>query len=228
MELDAPRQRLLELVAEKETDLKTVSLAIKKNHAYLQQYLRQGTPRHLPEDVRIALAEHFGVTEESFRGPKASVRSLPTPVPKGEIVEIGKEEYSLLPAFDLRLSAGPGAWLAGEGEPSHFEPFRLQWLRSMTTAAQGYLMMARVDGDSMESTLRSGDRVLIDLTRKKPNKDGIYAYRQNDELQVKRISLQPNGRITIMSDNRQYPSYPDIDPDSIEVIGRVIWLGRQV
>jgi hypothetical protein len=36
-------------------ELKAVSLAIGRNHAYLQQYIRTGKPRYLPEGVREAL-----------------------------------------------------------------------------------------------------------------------------------------------------------------------------
>jgi phage repressor protein C with HTH and peptisase S24 domain len=47
---------------------------------------------------------------------------------------------------------------------------------------------------------------------------------------VKRVAANPtNGRISVISDNRElYPSFADLSPDEIRVIGRVIWLGRQV
>jgi phage repressor protein C with HTH and peptisase S24 domain len=47
---------------------------------------------------------------------------------------------------------------------------------------------------------------------------------------VKRVAANPvTGRITVISDNKElYPNFADLRPDEISVIGRVVWLGRQV
>lgn len=73
MDLDPQREYLLQLVEEHHTNLAEVSRAIGRNHAYLQQYVRRGTPRFLPEDVRDALAEHFRVSADGLR-PQRWVR----------------------------------------------------------------------------------------------------------------------------------------------------------
>lgn len=70
MELDPPRLLLMELIADRETDLKTVSIAMGRNHAYLQQYLKRGKPRDLPEDARTQLGEHFNIDPDRFRRPR--------------------------------------------------------------------------------------------------------------------------------------------------------------
>lgn len=67
MNPDRPRQLLMELVRQNGSDLKAVSAAIGKNHAYIQQYFKRGVPRTLPEEVREALAAHFGVDPDDFR-----------------------------------------------------------------------------------------------------------------------------------------------------------------
>lgn len=146
-----------------------------------------------------------------------------------DLVAIGGQEFALLPVYDLRLSAGPGAWASDDSEPLFHEPYRHQWLRSITAAAPSMLIVARVEGDSMENTLHSGDQVLIDRSRKRANRDGIYGFRLDDELMVKRIAVDPQTRLlSIISDNSQYPRWDGVRPDSIDIIGRVIWLGRQV
>ncbi|MDE2106384.1 MAG: helix-turn-helix transcriptional regulator [Patescibacteria group bacterium] len=229
MDLDRARLRVIELVADRETDNATVSRAIGKNHAYLHQYLKQNTPRELPEEVREDLAQYFGngVRPDEFRSkPRNIGESL---VSRHDLMKIGGEEYALLPVFDLRLSAGPGAWNGDESEPLRWEPHRHQWLRSISNAAPEYLMLARVDGDSMETTLFSGDQVLIDRTRRALSADGIYGYRVAEEMHVKRISVNPRTRlVTIISDNKSYIPYRNVNPDDLNVIGRIIWLGRQV
>lgn len=232
MDLDPPRLRLLQLVADHDTNLAEVSRAIGRNHAYLQQYVKRGIPRKLPEDVREALADHFGygVQPNHFKPVPAHVDQKPVaPTSGGEIIEIGGRDYAMIPVFDLRLSAGPGAWLGDDGEPMFCEPHRHDWLRSVTNAPIGSLIIARVDGDSMEPTLRNGDHVLLDLTRSKPSRDGIYGLRWGDDLMVKRISVDMrNGLLSILSDNSAYRTYEDVDPNDVAVIGRVVWLGRQV
>jgi phage repressor protein C with HTH and peptisase S24 domain len=48
-------------------------------------------------------------------------------------------------------------------------------------------------------------------------------------LMVKRLALNPAARrITVKSDNQAYPSWPDCDPASVDVVGRVVWAGRRV
>lgn len=228
MDLDAPRLRLLQLVADRDTDLATASRLVGKNHAYLQQYVKRGTPRNLPEEVRQALAAHFRVDADEFR---------PDGVPPGaavarkarHLVPIAGHDYALLPVYDLRLSAGPGAWAGDDSEPLYFEPYRFQWLRSITAAAPEMLVVARVEGDSMEPTLHNGDQVLLDRTRTRATRDGIYGLRRDEDLQVKRVAVDPrSGLLTIISDNVQYPRWEGVNPEAVEIIGRVIWLGREV
>ena len=228
MKLDQPRRFLIQRISETDTDLATVSRALGKNHAYLQQYIRNGKPRLLPETVREALGRHFEVSPDRFRGSQDEPATVDTE--KRDLLKIAGSYYSKLPVFDLRLSAGAGTWTHdGPNEPLSWELFRNQWLRSMTNASPESLIIARVDGDSMEPTLRSGDQVLIDRSRTMAGRDGIYAIRRSDELQVKRVSVDPRtGELTIISDNPAYPAYPGIDPDSVCFIGRVIWLGRSL
>ena len=49
----------------------------------------------------------------------------------------------------------------------------------------------------------------------------------DDSLMVKRLARQPSGRgISIKSDNPDYPSWQDINPSRIDIVGRVLWFGR--
>jgi hypothetical protein len=228
MDLDPPRLRLLQLVADRDTDLASVSRAIGKNHAYLQQYVKRSTPRNLAEEVRIALGGHFKVDPSEFR-PGGTTPAAVTARKMRGLIPIAGQDYALLPVYDLRLSAGAGAYAGEESEPLYFEPYRFQWLRSITAAAPEMLVVARVEGDSMEPTLHNGDQVLLDRTRTRATRDGIYGLRREEDIQVKRVAVDPrSGLLTIISDNPQYPRWDGVSPEQIEIIGRVIWLGRQV
>lgn len=66
--MDAPRRLLADTLARRsDLDLKNLSLAIGRNHAYLQQYLRRGSPRELPESARHRLAPLLGMSSDDLR-----------------------------------------------------------------------------------------------------------------------------------------------------------------
>jgi phage repressor protein C with HTH and peptisase S24 domain len=150
--------------------------------------------------------------------------------PLPEIVQIGGDRFAMLPVYDHLVSAGPGLEVE-DAPPSYRIAFRMDWLRRAARGSIGDLVVLTVDGDSMEPTLRQGDTVLVDMGQQRPGQtEGIYVIRSDGALQVKRVAVNPtNGRISVISDNREfYPTFADLPPDAIHVIGRVIWLGRQV
>jgi transcriptional regulator with XRE-family HTH domain len=69
--MDAVRRRIRALVKREGTSLAEVSRAIGRNHAYLQQFVRRGTPKALPEDARHALARFFEIDESELRASGA-------------------------------------------------------------------------------------------------------------------------------------------------------------
>jgi phage repressor protein C with HTH and peptisase S24 domain len=50
----------------------------------------------------------------------------------------------------------------------------------------------------------------------------------DDALMVKRLSLRPAQRLSVLSDNPAYPGWSDVEPDSVTIIGRVVWAGRKI
>ncbi len=58
---DDVREKIKNLIKEKNYNLRDLSRNIKKNDAYLQQYLYRGTPKVLPEKYRYLLAELLDV-----------------------------------------------------------------------------------------------------------------------------------------------------------------------
>ena len=68
-DLDPVRLFIVELVARHNTTLAAVSRRIGRNHAYLHQFIHRGTPRRLPEDMRLAIAEILRVDERKLIHP---------------------------------------------------------------------------------------------------------------------------------------------------------------
>lgn len=88
----------------------------------------------------------------------------------------------------------------------------------------GMCEILRVKGDSMEPTLRDGDRVIVDRNDKAMRQGGIFAVRDGDELIVKQVELVRGSeppRIVCTSVNPRYTPFELVLGADAEVIGRV-------
>lgn len=197
-------------------DLKSLSVELNRNHAYLQQYISRGSPRTLPEDVRKRIAKIFGIDDHILQD------NGPAHAPRYSDHE-GIQEVRM---FDISASAGNGA-LASEETVIGYQPFRDQQLARITTAPVDRLAVIIVRGDSMEPTLTNLDQILVDTTVTRVGRDGIYIIALDDELLVKRCNVDIQTRdILVISDNERYPMGRVTEKDKLEVKGRVVWIGR--
>lgn len=210
-----PRKVLERLCAERGEDFAGLSRLLGKNPAYIQQFIRRGTPRRLKEEERRTLARYFGIAESELGGP-----DWPIEAPSG-MIPIRRNL--------VRASAGPGAIPEGEEGQPYFA-FDRRWLKALTGASAEHLSIVRVEGDSMAPTLNDGDDILIDRRDAgEPLRDGIYVLRVEESLLVKRLAVHPMGKhVTVQSDNPAYPDWPDCALSDVHCIGRVIWAGRKV
>ena len=206
-----PRSKLLQLVGDSGASLSGLSELIGRNSTYLQQFIRKGSPRKLEENDRRTLARFFGIDEAELGAPEDNSLSAGTKPLRSEWIDV--------PRLALGASAGPGL-LAGEELPIGAFRFGARWLREQgLDAAQ--LSAIRVEGDSMETTLRDGDEILVDRTPR-PRRDGIHVVRAGDALLVKRLDTGRPGVIALVSDNPAYRTI-ELAPDEVAVIGRVVW-----
>ena len=63
------RAALQRLIEERGEDYAGLSRLLGRNPAYIQQYIKRGSPRRLAEDDRRLLARYFGVDEAALGGP---------------------------------------------------------------------------------------------------------------------------------------------------------------
>ena len=209
--MDDVRETLDRLIRENGDDYSGLSKMLGRNAAYIQQFIKRGTPRKLDQEDRLRLASFYGVDEQLLGGPP--------PTGSDGMVEV--------PVLDVNVSAGHGALATSEDRKTRFS-FDERWLRKLTPARGVSLSVVRVMGDSMEPTLSDGDDVLVDASDHGSRlRDGIYVMRIDDTLVVKRIALRPDSPfITIASDNPNYPTWEDIDRSTVHIAGRVLWFGR--
>jgi phage repressor protein C with HTH and peptisase S24 domain len=211
MDEEGARAALARLIDERGEDYSSLSRLIGRNAAYVQQYIKRGVPKRLAEDDRRLLARYFDVPEEALGGPASGRGTELVPVPR----------------LAVGASAGAGA-LGGDERPRSHIAFDPKWLRRLSAGDPKRLSIIEAEGDSMLPTLADGDEILVAAGDERV-RDGVYVLRMEEALVVKRIAVNPaSGRLSVSSDNDAYPSWPDCDPASIRVVGRVVWAGRRM
>lgn len=187
---------------------------------------------HLPEIVADPAAFDAArrlIGADRRRGA-ALARLLPAGRASGQADSgaLAADDYVLVATYDVAAAAGDGT-VVDDDHVTGWLAFKPEWLRRVTVADPADLAVVTVRGDSMEHTLKHDDTVLVDFTQRRPQRDGIFVIRYADAVQVKRVSIHPVSRLlTVQSDNQAYPTYAGLSPDDIDIVGRVIWLGRQV
>ena len=214
-----PRAALDRLLAEKGVDYEQLWTRIGRNPAYIQQYIKRGSPRRLAEDDRARIAAYLGVSEALLGGRESRVAASARSRGTGMV---------LVPKLAIGASAGAGASVDGEPVEGQvaFDP---KWLRDLGADPRA-LSIIRVEGDSMAPTLNDGDDIMVDGGDAAARlRDGIYVLRMDDALMVKRVARAPGqGRIAVISDNPHYKSWDDLPVSAIRLVGRVVWTGRRV
>lgn len=220
--MDDVREQLDRLIRDRGEGCAALSRMLGRNPAYIQQFIRRGTPRKLDEADRQMLARYFGVEEVLLGGPVG--RPVRQPGHNGGTAAT----VAMVPRLQIGASAGPGALVEREAKQSAIG-FDHRWLRSLG-ANPGDVSIIQVRGDSMAPTLADGDDIMVSKDDGVNRvRDGIYVLRVDDTLMVKRLSVNPaSGALNIRSDNPVYPDFEDCDPASVTVIGRVIWIGRRL
>jgi phage repressor protein C with HTH and peptisase S24 domain len=226
------RETLDALIREQGADYAALSRMLGRNPSYIQQFIKYGVPRRLAEEDRRVLAEHFGVREELL-GKKSTTfqRSPETHMmqtrPKAQARAL-HESLVEIPYFNIAASAGTGT-ITDEERAEQSLVFDATWARSLASASVSALSFLRVKGDSMIPTLSDGEQIVVDTADRERLRDGIYVLRIDDALYVKRIAVNPiTRRLAIISDNPLHSQWPDCDPAGVDLIGRVVWVGRKL
>jgi phage repressor protein C with HTH and peptisase S24 domain len=141
-------------------------------------------------------------------------------------VEMG--EFALIPGYNVEVAAGVGTFPGGE-ESTRKLAFRHKWLRYRNLKPEN-LVLVFAKGDSMEPTINDNNTLMIDTSNRELIDGHIYVIRTDGHLIVKRIQKLWNKGILLLSDNKEYREQ-QIEPneaDDLEVIGKVVWIGKDV
>ncbi|WP_085442535.1 XRE family transcriptional regulator [Magnetofaba australis] len=150
-------------------------------------------------------------------------------LPKGapQKTEPTAHGYTLIPRFSVEASAGSGNEILQE-EVLDRLAFQTAWLEEKNLDPR-FLGIIQAMGDSMTPTLCDGDTLLVSMNQRQAMDGRIFVLRSSTGLFVKRLRILP-GKTQLISDNDKYPPY-EISADQSdqwEIIGRVIWVGREL
>lgn len=115
------------------------------------------------------------------------------------------DDFVLVPYYDVRASAGHGAFIAGHPAVRHYA-FDRQWMAQQIGISAHRLALIPVSGSSMEPDLYDGDLVLIDRGDVQVLREGVYVFEVDDGLFVKRLSLRGDKLVIESSNNQSYPA----------------------
>ena len=130
------------------------------------------------------------------------------------------EDFYFLPLVEPRLSAGAGAFVLSEAVETYYA-FRKSFINRIATSYKN-VVLACATGNSMERTIYDGDSVMIDTGRRSIEDGKIFAVRFGETIAIKRLSLLPNDKVLVISDNRdEYAPY-EASIEDIHVIGKML------
>ncbi|MDF1881020.1 LexA family transcriptional regulator [Sulfurimonas sp. MAG313] len=78
-----------------------------------------------------------------------------------------------------------------------------------------------VSGDSMEPTFSYGDMIFINRSKLDIGRGGVFTINTEAGLFIKRLQKRLDGKIDVISDNKEYERQT-LDPSELMVVGRVV------
>ncbi len=177
-------------------------------------YFEGGNTKSTPRWV------HFARKLLSDENQELATSPVPTPAPS-EVVEL-----DLVAVASIDMAYGMGSTFAMDHVEESVLHFPRAFIESITLSPANALTWSRGRGDSMTPTIADNDLVLIDRSQRTPREqDAIWALTIGDMAMVKRLRVRGE-KVTILSDNDRVP--PDeAHPDEINIVGRVIFIGRR-
>jgi phage repressor protein C with HTH and peptisase S24 domain len=135
-------------------------------------------------------------------------------------------EYHKIPRVRARLSAGGGSFETDDQIQDYYA-FQKEWLRQK--GSMEAMVLFDIFGNSMEPEIRNGDTVLVDQNQKEILAGALYAVGIEDTIMVKRIEKRPN-KLVLLSNHKDY--LPVLlthkEAEDVRIIGRVIWICREI
>ena len=162
----------------------------------------------VPLDLIDGLKHQFRVDPEWVISGDGEMFMPEGPKPastQDENVELDEHSVSL-PRVSFRASAGDGNFVTEKEVADHYVVDKRE-LRA--TGAPNGLFVVEVDGESMKPEFRPGEWLIMQSVQ--PDKlitvDGVYLYRHEDMVQLKRLQRRGGRTLHVLPANDRYPDY---------------------
>ena len=207
--------RLSALVKERGISYRELGRRIGVAHVSISKWIQGGAT---PSDENLeALAEYFSVTPAYLRyGEEGAMSYRQTSEIDDDIVSI--------PVLDVDGSCGINEIPAPGVALVQMLRVTKKWLleHAVSLLSFGALHIITARGDSMEPGIKKGDFVLVDCSQKGRADDGIFAVQYAGNVFIKRVQVQPDGGLLLISDNPSYPPQKVDDILNVTVVGKCV------
>lgn len=186
----------------------------------------ENNERDIPSDILTNIVRLYGINLNWLFGESNDMLFN-----KDNIYEIGSKIkeycYNIPVRGEISASCGYGVEIVDETQTATFS-MSSRFIKDIGINPKfSEIIFAR--GDSMEPTIKGGDSLLVDLSRKEVYEGAIFCIRLNGQLYSKRLQQLSKSTINVISDNPKYENRKiDLKDESIdfEIIGEVRWWGR--
>ena len=206
------------IIAARDLKPATLSLSAGLGQTAVRDLFRKASSPKVSTAQALAAALGLSIDQIIAVGRGASADFQPLPAAQAHLVQV----------MNVSASAGYGEIVDSEYIVDRMA-FPPGYLASITKAGPESLSIISVHGDSMVPTLYNNDLVMIDRSKRDLSFDGLFVIRDDGVgLLIKRVGrASQRGFVMLIPDNKSYPTV-ERSRDEIEVIGRVIWVGKKV
>lgn len=174
----------------------------------------EGGKRDVSKPVLLKIKEVYNVDLLSFREEKKNTIESSNVIP--------------IPFYSTKAAAGYGEALPDYPETDVIY-MDARWLKNILGVNPNNVAFIQAKGDSMDGgnyPIKDGDLLMVDESYKEPIHNQVFVVNLgNNDLVVKRINRNWDGRIMLDSNN---PAYPSLTPsEDSTIIGRVVWNGSK-
>lgn len=126
-----------------------------------------------------------------------------------------------LPVMSVEAACGNGVFVDEEIATAVFSATR-QWFRRELGRNPEQMCLIKARGDSMADTIMSEELVFVDHSYAHESADGIWVFRHEEGLFIKRLQFLPGHKVAVNSDNPKYQNYTIDQKTDFRLLGQVI------
>jgi phage repressor protein C with HTH and peptisase S24 domain len=177
-----------------------------------------GGSRHLH-----TIARELGTTPAYLTGETDDPSEGAVPAPTQRDIA---EHFDLVEIHEIDLAYGMGGTFTDVPVEVEVHHFPRKWVESITNTPASALTLAHGRGDSMAPTIHDRDMIIIDRSeRSVREQDAIWALTIGEIGMIRRVRIRGE-KVTLLADNDRVPN-DEAHPDEVNVVGRVVFIGRR-